>query len=98
MEPNPRHLILKLLLGSEGAPLRTKDAITACALFGIRDNSVRVALARLSATGMIEAEERGAYRLGPNATELADEVRAWRKAESRVRKWNTHCRQVLQSW
>ena len=96
MTPNPRHLILKLLLGRDGTPFRTKDAIAACALFGIRDNSVRVALVRLSATGMIEAEERGAYRLGPKATELAEEVRTWRRAESRVRKWSgdwicVHC-------
>jgi phenylacetic acid degradation operon negative regulatory protein len=94
--PNPRHLILKLLLGAEGRPLSARDAIGACALFGIRENSVRVALVRLSAAGMIEAETRGTYRIGPNAAELADDVRAWRTAESRVRKWSggwiaVHC-------
>src|SRR4051812_37030877 len=88
MTPNPRHLILKLLLGAEGKPLSARDAIEACALFGIRENSVRVALVRLSAAAMIEAEARGMYRIGPKAAELAEDVRAWRTAESRVRKWS----------
>lgn len=96
MTPNPRHLILKLLMVTEGAPMSARDAIGACSLFGIRENSVRVALVRLSATGMIEAEGRGSYRLGPKASELADEVRTWRTAESRVREWSgdwigVHC-------
>jgi phenylacetic acid degradation operon negative regulatory protein len=87
VSPNPRHLILKLLLGAEGAPVAAQDVVAACALFGIRENSARVALVRLSAAGMIEAEGRGAYRIGPKAHELAENVRAWRAAESRVRKW-----------
>jgi phenylacetic acid degradation operon negative regulatory protein len=96
MTPNPRHLVLKLLLGADGAPLSARDAIAACALFGIQANSVRVALARLSAAGMIEAEGRGSYRIGPNAAEVADDLRGWRAVESRVRKWSgawiaTHC-------
>ena len=82
MSPNPRHLIQKLLLGAEGEPISARDAIAACALFGIRENSVRVALVRLSAAGMIEAEARGTYRIGPKAVELADNVRTWRSAES----------------
>jgi phenylacetic acid degradation operon negative regulatory protein len=96
MTPNPRRLILKLLLGAEGAPLSVRDAIGACRLFGIRENSVRVALVRLAAAGLIEAEERGTYRLGLKAVELADDVSAWRGVESRVRIWRgawiaVHC-------
>lgn len=96
MIPNPRHLIQKLLLGAEGEPISARDAIAACALFGIRENSVRVALVRLSAAGMIEAEGRGTYRIGPKAHELAENVRTWRTAEARVRKWSgkwiaVHC-------
>ncbi len=88
MSPNPRHLIQKLLLGAEGEPISARDAIAACALFGIRENSVRVALVRLAAAGMIEAETRGTYRIGRKAAELAENVRTWRSAESRVRKWS----------
>ncbi|UJR86259.1 Hypothetical protein I5071_83410 [Sandaracinus amylolyticus] len=86
--PNPRDLILKLLLGAEGASFSARDAVAACALFGIRENNARVALVRLSATGMIEGTGRGAYRIGPSSSDLAEEVRAWRTAESRVRKWS----------
>ena len=88
MSINPRHLILKLLLGAEGAPLSARAAVVSCGLFGIRENSVRVALVRLSAAGMIEAAGRGTYRIGPNAAQLAQDVSAWRSAESRVRKWS----------
>jgi len=83
----PRHLILKLLVSAEGGTLSARAAVAACALFGIRENSVRVALVRLSAAGMIEGAGRGSYRIGPGGATLAEEVRTWRKVESRVRPW-----------
>lgn len=88
MAPNPRHLILKFLLGAEGGAMSAREAIAACGLFGIRENSVRVALVRLAAAGMIEAAGRGAYRLGANASGLAEDVSTWRLAESRVCEWS----------
>lgn len=88
MKPNPRSLILNLLLATEGDPLSARDAISSCALFGIRENSVRVTLVRLASAGLIEAAGRGAYRLGPNATGLAAEVATWRTAEQQVCAWN----------
>ncbi len=88
MKPEPRHLILNLLLGAAGRRLASREAVASCALFGIRENSVRVALARLSAAGLIEAVERGEYRLGSNAAGLADEVATWRDVERRVREWD----------
>ncbi|MDI1302690.1 MAG: PaaX family transcriptional regulator C-terminal domain-containing protein [bacterium] len=96
MTPNPRHLILKFLLVADGEAMTAREAVAACALFGIRENSVRVALVRLAAAGMIEAAGRGSYRLGANATGLADDVSTWRTAESRVRAWSgawivVHC-------
>jgi len=88
MSANPRHLILNLLLGTSSEALAARDAVASCALFGVRENSTRVALARLLAAGLIEVAGRGAYRLGPNAAELAAEVATWRRAEQRVREWN----------
>ncbi|MGC4062998.1 MAG: hypothetical protein QM749_20015 [Aquabacterium sp.] len=67
MSPNPKNLILNLLLAADGMPLIAADAVSSCALFGIRENSVRVALVRLSAAGMVESAGRGAYQLGPQA-------------------------------
>lgn len=96
MAPNPRHLMLKFLLVADGEAMTAREAVAACALFGIRENSVRVALVRLAAAGMIEAAGRGSYRLGANATGLADDVSTWRTVESRVRAWSggwivVHC-------
>lgn len=88
MKPKARNLILDLLLAAEGQPLSARDAITACALFNITANNVRVALVRLTAEGLVEAAGRGSYRLGPSAVELAGEVGSWRSSEQRVRDWH----------
>jgi phenylacetic acid degradation operon negative regulatory protein len=88
MFANPRRLILNLLVGAGGDPLTARDAIASCALFAFSENRTRVALARLAAAGMIEPAGRGAYRLGPNAAELAADVATWRKAEERVCDWS----------
>lgn len=88
VKAKPRNLILNLLLASDGAPMPVREAVSACALFGIRENSVRVALARLAAAGMVEAVGRGAYRLGPAASGLAADVSTWRDAGQRVADWN----------
>src|SRR5688500_17233532 len=85
--PNPRGIIMKLLLASEGNQMSARDAVAGCALFGIGENSTRVTLVRLASARMIEAAGRGAYRLGPKATRLASEVATWRHAEERVRIW-----------
>lgn len=87
MPPNPKNLILNLLLAADNAPLIAADAVSTCALFGIRENSVRVALVRLAAAGLIESAGRGAYRLGSQAAGLAEELAHWRSSESRVCEW-----------
>lgn len=88
MPPNPKNLILNLLLANDGAPLSAADAVGSCALFGIRENSVRVALVRLGAAGLIASAGRGAYRLGPQAADLAEALASWRSSESRVCDWH----------
>ncbi len=90
MKINARHLILDLLLATQGQPLSAREAIAACRIFEISENSVRVALVRLSADGLIVAAGRGSYVLGPSANELAGDVATWRSAEQRVRPWSGH--------
>jgi len=85
--PQTRSLILNLLLASDERGQSARELIASCALFAIRENSVRVALVRLTADGLIEPAGRGAYRLGPRAAVLADDVATWRSAEERVRDW-----------
>lgn len=87
MAPNPKHLILNLLMAADG-PLSSREAVGACALFGIRENSVRVALVRLAAAGLVEAAGRGSYRLGPQAAPLASDVSRWRTLEERTCEWD----------
>ena len=70
MIPAPRHLVLDLLLAADGQALSAREAIAACRLFGHRQSSVRVALARLSSEGLIEGTERGWYQLSARAHEL----------------------------
>lgn len=84
----PKHLVLDLLLAVGDKTLAAREAVLAAALFGITENSLRVTLARLVAAGLIEATERGAYRLGHAGTSLADDVASWRAAEQRVRPWD----------
>lgn len=87
MATTARSLILNLLLASEGLGQSARELIAGCALFAVRENSVRVALVRLAADGLIEPAGRGAYRLGPRAAALAHDVATWRTAEERVRDW-----------
>ncbi len=87
MAANPRHLILNLLLGADSKALTAREAVVACALFGVRESSTRVALARLALAGLVETAGRGTYRLGRNAKELAAHVATWRDAEQRVCEW-----------
>ena len=88
MQLKARPLLLNTLLaaGDDGQTVRA--AIASCRLFGIRENSVRVALVRLAAEGLIESAGRGTYRLGRRAQALARDVATWRTAESRVRNWD----------
>lgn len=86
--PNPRQVILNLLLAAGDAPLSARELVASCALLGIRENSTRVALTRLSAGRLVEADGRGTWRLGPGAATLAADVSTWRQAGNRLRDWH----------
>lgn len=88
MNPSPKSLILDLLstVGRASAPVRA--LVSAGNLFGIGENSLRVALARLLAEGLIARDARGRYRIGPGATALDREIRGWRDVEDRLVPWS----------
>lgn len=88
MKFTAKSLILDMLLANEGEPLSARDAVQAAALFDIGESSVRVTLLRLVADGLIEASDRGVYRLRGAAHELAGEVATWRTADARTRPWS----------
>lgn len=86
--PTAKRLLLELLLAAGDRPLTAREAVVACSLFGIRETNARVTLVRLASAGLVEAVERGSYRLGPAAVGLAAEVAQWRTAETRLRAWD----------
>lgn len=91
MSASPRSLILSLLLGAQArgsAALAVRELLAACAVFGLEENSTRVALARGVAAGLLVAPERGCYALGPAARPIADEVNRWRLTLTRLSAWN----------
>jgi phenylacetic acid degradation operon negative regulatory protein len=91
MSPNPRALILRLVLGTEsqgGGTLAVRELLASCALFGLAENTVRVALARAVAAGLLVAPQRGVYALGPKARPLADEVHRWRQMPAQLVPWD----------
>lgn len=79
---------MNLLLAVDGGVLGAADAVAAARLFDISGNATRVALARLASAKLIEAVERGRYRLGSGGMALAEEVSTWRSAEERLRPWD----------
>src|SRR5262245_61313522 len=61
--------------------------VEAGGLFGLAPNAVRVALARLLASGQIMRDERGRYRLGEKAGAVQQRARSWKELDRRVRRW-----------
>jgi len=88
MKITPRKIILDILMAGNGVPLTSKEAVSACLLFGIGEVSTRVALTRLLAEKLTETAGRGIYKLGSNAMEIADDVAKWRTADQAVRVWH----------
>ncbi len=86
--PTAKSLILDLL-----GTLRAGSAMPIAALvevgelFGIGGNALRVAVARLTASGRIVRDERGRYRLGERALAVRRRVRSWRDLANRTRAW-----------
>lgn len=87
MDVTPRSLILDLLstMGRGAMPVRV--LVQAGAMFGLADNSMRVALARLVRSGHVARDERGLYRLGEAAQALNRRVVSWRRVDDQLRAW-----------
>ncbi len=85
--PTAKSLVLDLLsTAPSGMPVRV--LVAAAAVFRLSENNVRVALARGIATGLLERDERGRYRLGSAARGTQQQVAGWRTIEDRVRPWS----------
>lgn len=88
MGPAPKSLILDLLgTMRPGASMPVAALVEAAGLFGIPENNVRVALARLLEAGRVARDERGRYSHGAGALPIGRRVRGWRDLTGRVRTW-----------
>ncbi len=87
MGPSPKSLILDLLSTVRRGSVPVRALVDAAQLFGIAENSLRVALARLHGAGLAERDERGQYTLGAAAQAVNRQVTAWRSTEARMRPW-----------
>jgi phenylacetic acid degradation operon negative regulatory protein len=85
--PAAKSLVLDLLSTLPRGAMPVRTLVDAGALFGLAGNNVRVALARLLASGLVERDERGLYRLGTRAEGVSRQVASWRTVEERVRPW-----------
>lgn len=88
MAPTPKSLILDLLSTLKGGALPVRALVEAAALFGIRENALRVALARLRTGGLVTSAQPGLYRLGARAEAVNRQTTSWRSSERQVRPWN----------
>jgi len=69
-------------------PVSVGALVRAATVLGVGENSMRVALARLRARGLVESDERGLYRLSPAAEPVNREVRSWRSTLEDVGPWS----------
>jgi phenylacetic acid degradation operon negative regulatory protein len=88
LSPTPKSLVLDLLSTLRRGAMPVRALVEAAALFGIEGNSLRVALARMLAAGMVERDERGQYRMGTAAGEINAYVAGWRHLDDRMRRWD----------
>ncbi|HYV57360.1 MAG TPA: PaaX family transcriptional regulator C-terminal domain-containing protein [Candidatus Nitrosopolaris sp.] len=88
MRPTARSLILDLLSTLRRGSMPVRALVAAGKFFGIAENSLRVAVTRLLADGLVERDERGQYRAGARAETLDRWIKRWRTIDEGTRSWD----------
>jgi phenylacetic acid degradation operon negative regulatory protein len=91
MNVSAKTVVLEVLSAGESiyqGVLPVRSLVQAASVFDIAENSVRVAIVRLRAEGLLESPGRGEYRLGPSAQVVNDKIHGWRTVASRVGDWD----------
>ncbi|MBW2403920.1 MAG: hypothetical protein JRF42_08945 [Deltaproteobacteria bacterium] len=86
MNVSAKAVVLEVLSAGESiyeGVLPVRSLVQAASVFDIAENSVRVAIVRLRAEGLLESPGRGEYRLGPSAQVVNDKIHGWRTVSSR---------------
>ncbi|MGB5350658.1 MAG: hypothetical protein WBN10_13720 [Polyangiales bacterium] len=84
-------VVLEVLSAGESifdGALPVRALVQAASVFDIAENSVRVAIVRLRAEGLLESPGRGEYRLGPSAQVVNEKIHGWRTVSSRLGRWD----------
>jgi len=88
VKPSAKSLILDLLQSLRGRSMPVRALVEAGLLFGLAENGVRVALARLLARGLVERDGPGRYRLAASAQPVSRRVGGWSSADARALRWS----------
>jgi phenylacetic acid degradation operon negative regulatory protein len=88
VRPTAKSLILDLLSTARGGAMPVRALVAAAALFEIGENGVRVELARLTARGLVQRNERGQYVLARAAAPVHERVSGWKDVESAHVEWS----------
>ena len=91
MNVSAKSVVLEVLSAGESiykGVLPVRSLVQAASVFDIAENSVRVAIVRLRAEGLLESPGRGEYRLGPSAQVVNDKIHGWRTVSTRVGDWD----------
>jgi phenylacetic acid degradation operon negative regulatory protein len=91
MNVSAKAVVLEVLSAGESfydGVLPVRSLVQAASVFDIGENSVRVAIVRLRAEGLLESPGRGEYRLGPSARVVNDKIHGWRTVSSRIGDWD----------
>ena len=88
MTPTPKSALLDLLQTAHGRSLPVRALVEAGGLFGLHENGMRVALARLVTRGLVERDGPGRYKLAPGAQPISRRVGGWTSADQRSVRWD----------
>ena len=91
MNVSAKAVVLEVLSAGESilkGTLPVRSLVQAASVFDIAENSVRVAIVRLRAEGLLESPGRGEYRLGPSAQVVNEKIHGWRTVSKRVGHWD----------
>jgi phenylacetic acid degradation operon negative regulatory protein len=88
VKPRPKSVVLDLLSNLRGHAAPVRFLVAAAEIFNIDSNATRVAITRLLACGLIERDDRGAYRTGAAAAAVQTRLLSWRNIGDRLRPWS----------
>lgn len=78
------------MLAAKGRQVKAAHMVLACGLFGVSENSARVAMARLVAEGQLKSAGRGIYTLGKHAVFTGQDIQGWHNRLTATCAWHGH--------